>query len=62
MEIKPQEYYPKLDMQTQLLPESHVGGTRYKYNKNSKKMPVKFAMTGKNYLLEVKLEMSFEND
>lgn len=62
MEIKPQEYFPKLDMQTQLFPGSHVGGTRCKLYRDSKKMSIKAAMTRGNSLLEVKLEESFEND
>lgn len=61
MEIKPQEYFPKLDRQTQLLPGSHVGGTRYKLYRNSKKMPIKAAVTRENSLSEVKAEVSFEN-
>lgn len=62
VEIKPQEYFPKLDMQTQLFPGSHVGGTRCKLYRDSKKMSIKAAMTRGHSLLEVKLEESFEND
>lgn len=61
MEIRPQEYFPRLDVQTQLSPGSCVGGTRCKHRGNWKKQPVKAASTRADSLQEGKLEASMES-